>query len=194
MTDSYVAPRQAKARAEEVSEAEDLYACLAYDPGGTTGWAVFVIRMRAMVEERRKILSNIAFWSCGEIIGHELDQVNEMLELAELWPTAQLIHEDFTLLKPNNSGDLLSPVRLTFGFEWGLREREDTRLVIKQSASLALSTFTHERLKALGFAQATKSDHERSGISHSLTWIRRKKKLMISAAVANLAMAEREKR
>jgi hypothetical protein len=193
MTESYVIPRQARAKAEGLSEDETLYSLLTFDPGGTTGWAIFVVRMSAMMESRKKILSNIAFWSCGEIIGYELDQVDEMLELASLWPRAQLLHEDFTLLKANNSDDLLSPVRLTFGFEWGLRERGDERVVIKQSASLALTTFTKDRLEQLGFAQRTHSDHERSGISHGLTWLRRKKKLMISAAITDLAMSERNR-
>lgn len=193
MTDVYIPPRKMRNRAKEISDRDDVYSLVSYDPGGTTGWAVFAVNMDAMFSDKIKILSNIIFWSCGEIIGHELDQVSEMLALAQEWPDAQLLHEDFILMRASNSRDLLSPVRLTFGFEVGLREREDKRTVIKQQPSIALSTFSHDRLKELNFAQATHSDHERSAIAHALTWMRRKKKLLQSAVVTDMFMAERER-
>lgn len=178
--------------AAELSGQEEVYSLVTFDPGGTTGWSVWAVRMEAMTDDRRKILNNLIAWSCGEIIGDELDQVSEMLDLAERWDKAQLLHEDFILKRFSEARELLSPVRLTFGFQVGLRERNDTRQVLMQGSGLALTTFTDERLKDLGFYGMTKSDHERSAISHGLTWLRRKKKLIQAAIIADLALAERK--
>jgi hypothetical protein len=192
MSEAFEAPRKMSKLATELGGQEDIYSLVTYDPGGTTGWSVWAIRMEAMLDDRAKILKNILAWSCGEIWGDELDQVSEMLDLAERWEKAQLLHEDFILKRFSEARELLSPVRLTFGFKVGLRERGDTRRIIEQSSSLALTTFTDERLKELGFYAQTKSDHERSAISHGLTWIRRKKKLIQTAIIADMAMAERK--
>lgn len=162
--------------------AEQLYTVVSYDPGDTTGWAVFAIKLRAMQEHHRKILSNIAWWKSGQFIGDENSQADEMVALAMAWDDSHIVVEDFLLRKFSTDRSLLSPVRITARFEYGLYLAEDTRTIVLQPGELAMSTITDARLEAINqlgiFSATIGQPHARDAVRHALTWLRRAKSLI----------------
>lgn len=160
-------------------DADDLYTVIGYDPGGTTGWAAIGVYKEAIEEPSEyKILDNIAFWTAGQFIGSEVNQVNEMLSLADSWPGARLVCEDFVLRKFSSARELLAPVRITARFLDRLEWKRGGRPVIFQQPSLAMGTVTDARLKKMGFwPPLAGQEHARDGFRHAFTWLRRARKL-----------------
>ncbi len=158
---------------------------LAVDPGGTTGWAVFAFDPKVFVQPETKILENIAFWSCGQFSGRENDQVDGLIGIAEAWPDASVVVEDFLLRQFNMGRELLAPVRITAAFSYALRStgtegsrrgRGEGRKFYLQQPALAKSTITDARLRASGFYSPTiGTEHARDAVRHALTYARRKK-------------------
>lgn len=135
-----------------------------------------------------RILDNVVFWSAGEFFGREDLQVDEMLGLVEAWPgNAPVIVEGFTLREFRQDEALLSPVRITSMFRYGLRGtglgvrrgRGAGRQPILQQPSLAMTTITDDRLKDMDggkFYRATAGKpHARDAVRHCLTFLRREK-------------------
>jgi hypothetical protein len=167
-----------------VSDAE-LYTSLSFDPGGVTGWAIFAVYEVAMRSKDYKILDNIVMWSAGEFVGPMPKQVKEMMELADSWPAAKIIVEQFILRKMTMDPNMLDPVRVTAAFEYALdagRKRgEPTRAIILQQPALAMSTVTDERLAAIGYAERLAGQpHAKDAVRHNLTWLRRAKTILQS--------------
>lgn len=167
---------------------EELYTVLGYDPGGTTGWAAIGVYKEAILDPEFRITDNIAFWTAGEFIGNEEDQVDCMIALTHAWPEARIVCEDFVLRKFNSARELLSPVRITAMFRYGIRD--SNRAIILQQPSLAMTAVTDARLKKLGFwPPLSGQEHARDAVRHAFTWLRRAKKLqevrMISDAMLN---------
>jgi hypothetical protein len=163
---------------------DDLYTAIGFDPGGTTGWAVFSVFPEALDEEDLKILDHVAFWSAGQFVGEESEQVHEMLELVRVWPDdAIVIVEDFVLRTYQRSRDLLSPVRISGAFEYGLWQMsfkprgEIVRRTIQwQQPALAMSAITDGRLQQCGYWNPLVGQpHARDAVRHVLTWLRREK-------------------
>lgn len=183
MTQAFVAP-------EKLADldVEDMYVSAAFDPGGTTGWAVFGVHLDAIIDPECRILDNIEFWSAGQFFGPEKKQAKEMWELVEQWPTAHIVMEDFVLRKFSSARELLSPVRLTARFEGWMDANKDDRPIIKQQGSLAMTHVTDDRLKRMGlYPPLSGLEHARDAVRHNLTWLKRAKKLaeqnMITAAL-----------
>lgn len=153
----------------ETGEPEPFYV-LAFDPGGTTGWAVFGVWPDAMADPAQKLLDNLAFWSAGQFTGEEDEQVDQMISLVEAWPEeADIAVEDFILRQFTMARDLLAPVRVTAAFKYALRPRTFTR----QQPSLAMRSVTDERLKAWGFWAPLKGqEHARDAVKHAVTRLR----------------------
>lgn len=167
-------------------DSDDLYVCTSFDPGGTTGWAVFAVHADAISDTDCRIIDNIEFWSAGQFFGPEKSQAREMHELVDQWPDAHIVIEDFVLRKFSSARELLSPVRLTDRFEGRLDAVGDTRPIIKQPGSLAMSTITDERLKKMGlYNPLVGKEHARDAVRHNLTWLKRAKKLAEQHMVTN---------
>jgi hypothetical protein len=172
------------ARAEEAPEI--LYdgstgdtTVVAYDPGGVTGWALASVHPDSIVVPEIRILDNISHFACGQIVGDEFRQVDQMVGLANEWPGASLVIEDFVLAKMSADRALLSPVRLTSAFRYEMRkESNGERVVRKQGRSLAFTTVTDDRLKRYrgGYYAATAGqEHARDATKHLFTWLKRLK-------------------
>lgn len=164
---------------------EDLYASIAFDPGGVTGWSLIAVHRVAMTSRDYKILDNIVMFSADEFVGPMARQVQAMLELVEAWPTAKIIVEQFILRKMTMDPNMLDPVRVTSAFEFGLEDRrkrrDPPRPIILQQPSLAMSTMTDGRLTAIGYAELLAGKpHAKDAVRHNLTWLRRAKAILES--------------
>lgn len=102
---------------------EELWTAIAYDPGGTTGWALLCLYPEALNPGYR-ILDNVVFWTCGQFIGSTLQQGREMALLAAAWPMAHLVMEDFILRTFRMDRVLLEPIRVTESFAASLAALE----------------------------------------------------------------------
>lgn len=162
---------------EDVGDAydEDDYTILAYDPGGTTGWAMMGIHKMAIRRPELLILANISWWSAGELTGSEHKQALAMSAGADAWPRAHIVVEDFILQKFSPARDLLAPVRVTARFQQTIGERP----VVFQMPSLAMTAVTDDRQREWGF-WVVGSEHARVSVKHSLVWAQRAKKIVQS--------------
>lgn len=148
---------------------------ISYDTGGTTGWSLFSVHPDALLYPDVMILDNITHFAFGQMVGNEYLQVDAMRDLADKWPGAALVLEDFILRRFDMSRNTLAPVRLNAAFRYEM-SLAPTRYVYLQSSSLALTTITDERLKALGFWERTAGlVHARDAIRHGLTFLKRLK-------------------
>lgn len=163
ITDAFVAPQQFLEQAPD-HEPSSLYTTVSFDPGETTGWAVFCVHKSAIDVYTKKILSNIVWWSTGEFEGDENLQVDEMLMLIDAWPQSRIVSESFILRKFTRDEELLSPVRILSKLDYGLHLRGAA--LITQQPSLAKTTITDDRLKAMGFWSGL-STHKRDEIGRA---------------------------
>lgn len=153
-------------------EGADMYQVCAFDPGGTTGWAVFQVHEIAMYDAEYPILANIEHWWAGQYSGALADQSDEMVELCEAWDTAEIVSEDFILQRFLPGREVLDPVRLNFALEVRVRPR----IVHYQQPGLAMTVMTDDRLKACGFWNPLiGQEHARDATRHAVTHLRRKK-------------------
>lgn len=170
-----------------------MWTCIGLDPGGTTGWCVLRIHEIAMQSSEYRILENVASWSAGQFTGPINRQIDKLVELADAWPDAEMVCEDFLLRQLRGGRELLDPVRLISPLSWWLErggrrqwdveEGEDwkPRELHMQQPSLAMTTITDERLKAIGILHLTAGQpHARDGLRHALTFARRRKVSMVS--------------
>lgn len=149
-----------------------MYQVVAFDPGGTTGWAAFSVWEIAMYDREYAILENIQHWAAGEFSGPLPKQHDEMVLLCEAWEDADVVSEDFILRQFLPGRDVLDPVRLNFALECAVRPR----VVDYQQPSLAMSVITDDRLQAFGYWDALiGKPHARDAVRHALTFLRRRK-------------------
>jgi hypothetical protein len=168
---------------EDVEEVDDAFTVIALDPGGTTGWALFHVHPDAMTGDPDIHIfgryGNVLWWTAGEFTGDQDGQIDEIVELVASWPYARLVTEDFKIRQLNA---YLDPVEINAALRWAVRPRRFE----KQSPSLAMSTLTDERQKALGLWIPGK-EHARDGVKHAYTYLRRVK-------VEAVKLADRERR
>lgn len=186
----------------ETHEESPFYSVISFDPGGRTGWAVFAVYPEAMENPDYRILDNVVLWSAGEFFGPEDEQVDAMLGLAEAWPDADLVIEDFIPdpSKPLQDREVWSPVRITAAFAYAVRftgsfyeQFGGERPVYRQPPALAAGSFPDERFRSMfpTFANAlTGQKDARSAVKHALVWLKRKKSANQMAAIG-LARAAR---
>lgn len=153
-------------------EGADMFQVCAFDPGGTTGWAVFHVHEVAMYDPGYPILANVEYWWAGEFSGALVKQSDEMVELCEAWEDADIVSEDFILRQFLPGREVLDPVRLNFALECRVRPR----IVAYQQSSLAMSVVTDDRMRAWGFWNPLAGKpHARDAVRHAVTYLRRRK-------------------
>ena len=174
---------------------DEMWTCIGLDPGGTTGWCVLRIHEVAMWSNEYRILENVAHWSSGQINGSIGHQIDKLVDLVDAWPDAEVVSEDFVLRQMRGGRELLDPVRIMEPLRWWLErggrrawdveEGEDwkPRELQLQQPSLAMTTITDERLKAMGILHLTNGQpHARDAVRHALTYCRRRKASMVAVA------------
>ncbi len=170
-----------KAEVEELYAGEedaDQYIVLALDPGGTTGWCVIGVHPESVSGDPDvRILDNVEFWSAGEFTGNEDDQCDEIVELISAWPSARLVTELFTLRSRVTSSEVFSLERMNAVVRWAIRPR----YMVFQQPSLAMTTITDDRQKAMGFWIPGK-EHARDATKHALTFLKRQKERQVKGA------------
>ena len=152
---------------------------VAFDPGGTTGWAHFIVHADAFATPDTTILDHIEYWNCGEFQGslHEraalacglIQQTRSRSERTQPTPRAvYVVSESFDLTQRMGGAELLEPIQLnaiigyfcaTQGFHFTEQARQLRRSVTK------------ERLALWGFQGPFRKD-EFAAMQHALRYIR----------------------
>ena len=165
----------------------DQYIVLGLDPGGTTGWCVMGIHPDAMSGDPSiRILDNVEFWSAGQFTGNEDDQCDAIVEMIGVWPSARLVTELFTLRTRVTSSEVFALERMNAILRWAIRPR----YFVFQQPSLAMTTITDERQKAMGF-WIPGQEHARDATKHVLTFLKRQKERQTKAAAISAASRRR---
>jgi hypothetical protein len=156
--------------------ADNQFNLVAFDPGGTIGWAHFIVDFRAFSRPEAKVLRWVQSWDCGEFTGQEGDQLQAALALVDRARyTGQLINhtevlsEDFELTQLIGGDNLLSPVRINAVLDWEIRKRYGLTL-IRQRRQMRKG-ITRERLKLFGFKGRFRKD-EFAAMQHAVTRLR----------------------
>lgn len=146
------------------------------DPGGTTGWARLTVPRKSVFGSQP---SKILEWDAGQLYGNEDEQVSllgsivrETQSLAYLVGPA-LVIEGFEIRTNSRGPEVLAPVRIAAKIEYArhLGKLCDSQIVY-QSASMAKSTVTDDRLKRWGF-WLKGEEHARDALRHAITALRR---------------------
>lgn len=176
------------------------YHIVAFDPGGTMGWAHLILSVRAFSRPEHKALRFLKSWDCGEFSGQENEQVEEASRL--MWRAkfgsmpyntttdvvsaglskADFLSEDFELTQTVGGHNLLSPVRINAKLDitahrWGL--------VLHLQRRSMRTNITPERLRLFGFDSPmnrggnwTKTGRGKdmfAAMQHAIVWLRRTK-------------------
>lgn len=155
------------------------YHLVAFDPGGTIGWAHFILDIRAFSRPEHKVMRYLEYWNCGEFSGNENEQLTSAVGLIAKAKFGEMpfnthtdvIAEDFELTQLVGGRNLLSPVRINAVLDWECRKRG---LHLQLQARQLRTAVTKERLKLFGFAGSFRKD-EFSAMQHGVTWLRRTK-------------------
>lgn len=141
-----------------------------FDPGGTTGWCVMCVDGDAFLKPGLNLERRIVHSAAGEITGTLESQLDEIIDLVDLWDFAAVGTEDFVLRKYSAGRELLIPVEVNAVLRyWCKTVRRELHV---QSPSLAKSTMTDERLRAAKL-WTIGSDHARDATRHAMTFMRR---------------------
>lgn len=135
---------------------------------------MFSVHPDALIRPRLYVMDNITHWACGQFVGSERKQVDQMLDLADEWLGAGLVTEDFVPQQFNQARAFLAPVRLNAAFSYCLGEE---RHLYYQMSSLGKTTFSEDRLKRLKrYWHGTEGMKDaRSATQHGLTFLKRLK-------------------
>lgn len=153
---------------------------IAFDPGGRTGWAHFVVDVRAFSHPREYVLKNLLEWRTGEFEGTEHDQVRACLDLirasrysdGRMDARYEILTEDFELTQLLGGKDLLIPVRMNAILEYQLVGNFHLPLLY-QNRSMRTSV-TRPRLKLWGI-WPMKGKDSFAAVQHGLTYLKRLK-------------------
>lgn len=175
-----------------------LAAVVAFDPGGTTGYCIMGVYPEALEkydENLEECLEHVDYGviDCGSRHGQtgvgmsrghdglnlpgENDGIIRMVNIAEEYPKAAIVLEDFVLdvHKANRGRDLLTPVRIISGFTGLLHycfgPKQLDRIFI-QNRSLAKTTCTDNRLKNWGLYDGKSGPHARDATRHAYYFLR----------------------
>ncbi len=170
---------------------------IAFDPGGTTGYAVLGIHSDDLMRGTKlpQHLTTVEYGEidCGtrhgqtgvgvhrghdgmNIIG-EVHGIMRMVALFDTWDQSPVVVEDFVLdvHKANRGRDLLTPVRLISGFASALTMKYGDKVINKlfvQNRSLAKTTCTDDRLKNWNLYDRNSGPHARDALRHALYFLR----------------------
>lgn len=121
---------------------------LAFDPGGTTGWSVLCVRPKDMLTDKPMGKKLLAHSASGQIVGSEMEQVDQGVELIDVWPNAAVVSEGF-VQRIRNTGletdPAYSPVRINSVLKWWLATED--RYLFKQTPKQAKDAWPDDRLE-----------------------------------------------
>lgn len=147
-----------------------LYRLDAFDPGGRTGVATFILDWS---QEIGSPLGRIRSWRTCLIEGNDIEQARLIRPYMNNDPfhlgRQVILSEDFILDTFSSDRDLLSPVRRNAVIEWFCFDFKIP--FVTQPREIAMSTATNERLQRWGFYINQKD--VRAAVKHGLTFIRR---------------------
>lgn len=161
-----------------IKDALNEYHLVVFDPGGTIGWAHFVVDFKAFSRPEHKILRWLKSWDSGEFLGDEHEQCAQGVKLISdaryrvSHKQMDVVGEDFNLTQLIGGDNLLSPVRINAVFAW---ESKKLGLEYKLQNRQLRTSVTKERLKLWGFDSKFRKD-EFAAMQHGITWLRRLKK------------------
>lgn len=153
-----------------------------YDPGGTTGWARFVIARSAFSRPNNYVMANVLDWDCGELSGTELEQ--QATASAQIYNDRHgvIASEDFELTQQVGGDNLLSPVRMNAVFAYLCASYGATLRLQKRSmrtsvtvTRLTMAGFTSPFNKRGTWTTTGKGKDAFAAMQHSLVWLRRVK-------------------
>lgn len=149
---------------------------LAYDPGGTTGWSVMCVKPKEMLSDKPLTPRLLTHWAHGQIEGDENTQIDQLVELVDVWPHAAVVGESFVQKIRNTALETdpaYSPVRINTVVRWWLATED--RQLFKQSANQAKGRWTDERLDRakLNPGGGHPYRHARDGVRHAALFIGR---------------------
>lgn len=183
-----------------VSARQNEFHIVAFDPGGTTGWAHLVVDFRAFSRPEHSALKHVITWDCGEYPGTENEQVKQASRLiwrarfgdmpfnsrtdvvSEGMTKADILSEDFELTQRVGGNNLLSPVRINAKLDWVCSEWGLALNLQKRSMRTGV---TGERLTQFGFISPMsrtgrwtttgRGKDAFSAMQHAIVWLRRMK-------------------
>jgi len=157
------------------------YRLTVIDPGGTIGWAHFVIDVRAFSRPEHRILHWIKDWDHGEFVGAERDTVQRVVSMLNLtidpafggvsYLMSEVVCEDFELKQLVGGKNLLSPVRINAIIEWECQKRA---IRFNTQMRHMRTSVTRERLEMFGFGRGFKKD-EFAAMQHAIVYMRQMK-------------------
>lgn len=163
------------------------YRLVTFDPGGTTGWAYFIIDQRAFSRPEHKVLAYVRGWNCGEFTGPEHRQLEACALLLKnaRWgplpfvPRMDVVSEKFDLVQTVGGHNLLSPVRINAVLDWLCYQNG---LPLNLQARQMRTGVTKERLQLYGFSNPLNSKGRWSttgngkdafaAMQHAIVWLR----------------------
>lgn len=140
-----------------------VFNCIAFDGGGTTGWALMSIKTDYFLQRRASLLDNVVFWAAGQYIGPTQSQVAEAAELCAAWAPQYLdartgdwaprdnlaiVAEHFTLRQFRMDPTLLLPVEFNAALRQELYHFRPRRLLFTQQPAMAMTSAPDSRLLA----------------------------------------------
>lgn len=183
-----------------MSQHPDEYHLVAFDPGGTIGWAHLVFNCRAFSRPEHKAIAFLKSWDCGEFTGSEHEQLREAAQLIHVArfgtmpyvsPTAvvstgyartDIISEDFELTQMVGGANLLSPVRINAVLAW---ECDKLALKLELQRRSMRTNVTPARLQLAGFdspfrqngvwSKSGRGKDAFAAMQHAIVWSKRVK-------------------
>lgn len=158
---------------------------VSFDPGGTIGWAYFIVHYRAFSRPEHKALRFLKSWDCGEFDGTESQQLRRaeaLIRRAHYEPMpyttrTDVVSEDFELTQLIGGVNLLSPVRINAVLQW-ICEHQGLQLNLQKRQMR--TQVTPERLELFGFqppgkrwVTTGKGKDAFAAMQHGVTWLRR---------------------
>lgn len=163
-----------------MAKKNDEYHIVAFDPGGTTGYAHLVLNRRAFASREAKVLTNIMSWDCGEYKGTEHEVIAQCIMLLResrygdmpYRSPLSVVSEDFELTQLIGGNNLLIPVRINAVLGWECRRLFNTDLILQ--ARQLRTAVTRDRLKLWKLWKPMGKDAF-AAMQHAVTWVRRMK-------------------
>jgi hypothetical protein len=175
---------------EPMARKPNEYHLVVFDPGGTIGWAHFVVDFKAFSRPEHKVMRWLKSWNCGEFTGQEHEQLESASRLVyqahfgsmPFVTRTDVVSEDFELTQLIGGKNLLSPVRINAVIDWECRKHG---LTLKYQARQLRTSVTAERLALFGFESPFRRNGQWSktgsgkdafaAMQHTVTWLRRTK-------------------